>query len=95
MLMPTFGKKSVPNMISYLHGASKTRAFCSSIRLFLSNSGSLMSLSVITSAAATLPASVVSVLVVLSFFGLVPHGKAERLISVLRDPESKRIRNIL
>ena len=54
-----------------------------------------MSLSVITSAAAMVPASVLSVLAVLSFFGLVPHGKAERLISVLRDPESKRIRNIL
>ena len=54
-----------------------------------------MYLSVITSAATTVPTSVLSVLAVLSFFGLVPHGKAERLISVLRDPESKRIRSIL
>ena len=38
-----------------------------------------MSLSVITSAATTVPASVSSVLAVLSFFGLVPRGKAERL----------------
>ena len=54
-----------------------------------------MSLSVTTSAAATLPASVVSVLAVPSCSGLVPHGKAECLISVLRDPESKRIQSIL
>ena len=46
-----------------------------------------MSLSVITSAAATVPASVLSVLVVLSFFGLVPRGKAERLISGLHASE--------
>ena len=54
-----------------------------------------MSLSVISSAAATVPASVLRVLAVLSFFGLVPRGKAECLISILCDPESKRILNIL
>ena len=54
-----------------------------------------MSLSVTTSAAAAVPTSILSVLAVLSFFGLVPRGKAECLISVLRDPEFKRIHNIL
>ena len=54
-----------------------------------------MSPSVITYDAATVPASILIVLAMLSFFGLVPRGKAERLISVLRDSESKRIRDIL
>ena len=95
MLTTTLVRKSVPNMMSYLQLESKTIAFCSSIHLILSNSDSLMYVRVTTSAAAKLPANILSVVEELSFFGLVPLGKADLLISVLHEHESKRIRKVL
>ena len=85
----------MPSMMSYQQGVSKNRAFCSSILLFLSNSGRQTYLMVTISFTDIFLASVVSVA---PFIGTVtiPFGKSYLWIKVFLDPESKStLNNIL
>ncbi len=83
-------------MMSYLTlSLSNTSTFCWLMRLFLSNSGSLMSCILTTSCILRHPAKVLTSLVSPSNFVMTPFGKADLLIIDIFKPESKSTRKSL
>ncbi len=90
VFFPVLERKFVPRMMLYLTLLlSNASTFCWLMRLFLSNSGSLMPCIMMTSCVLRQPARVLTNLVSPSNFVIMPFGKAYLLIIETLKPESK------